>query len=783
MPPLWFGRSTKDVCISHELDGRSVTQQGPAPDPISGRLLDSASGQKYFKIAGPVSNRIPYLPWLEYQYGKIRTNPNKTNGIPGNFLGHTGQYQELAPRQSFQNPSVPIVLLSDRQLDPQAGATPLRVSQLCDLHHPPGKIALPYVAAPQQESSEKFPSDNVHERGTKRAKMVVTKCKPKVLSSLQVVPSQLPGHRRIGCSMGGHSERQKTKRPLETKSTKVALQPKRNVCSNSRNIKGRKRSQELNGNFTKRQQNSSIVHKKRRGNEVTDSSEINKTATGIDGQLECGTSPSPSSRAVQHGSRSSLSKPRRLRMASAERGDQQNIRPVGNSRRRPVCLTRGSRGVQLCYSRLVRLERLLSERVQQMLDLRPSMGFSTTGAAPTCVTPPQLSARKVYNNSTKVGKTLLASRSEDPRPSASYENQKPGNVIGGHKDRTPSCQSTQPTAGSLAHFGWDSLTHNWSTEEIQLLSTCWRASTLKTYTPIWNKWVNWCNQNHLNSNRPVPADVARYLAKLFLKDQLAYRTILVHKSVIASICETISDIKISSNHLVKHILKAVSLARPIPPKLPIWDARVVIQFLKNKNPNLKSLYDVSTRTATILLLASGRRLHDLTLLHCDSKRLEDDGKSITLHPVFGSKTDSASYQQSSWTLLASPDRNICPLFWLRTLIDLSRNVRGSLTNLFITTKDPRKPASTVVIGGWIRRILSEAGIKATPGSCRSAVASLNCLEKYPVNDILAKANWRHEDTFRKYYLREVRVMHHNKDIESEKSLSELFAVTSSFGSL
>jgi hypothetical protein len=37
-------------------------------------------------------------------------------------------------------------------LVPQAGATPLRVSQLRNLHHPPGKVALPTFAASQQQA-------------------------------------------------------------------------------------------------------------------------------------------------------------------------------------------------------------------------------------------------------------------------------------------------------------------------------------------------------------------------------------------------------------------------------------------------------------------------------------------------------------------------------------------------------------------------------------------------------------------------------------------------------
>lgn len=173
-------------------------------------------------------------------------------------------------------------------------------------------------------------------------------------------------------------------------------------------------------------------------------------------------------------------------------------------------------------------------------------------------------------------------------------------------------------------------------------------------------------------------------------------------------------------------------------------------------------------------MCSSRRVHDLSLLHCDPTHFIDNGNSITLHPEFGSKTDSLSYQQSSWLLHTCPDRNIDPVFWLRTLINLSKDLRGPLTNLFIVTRGKIRAATPTIIGGWVKHILTEAGIEASPGSFRSAVSSLNWIENYPINDILAKANWQHETTFRKFYQRK---LNQSKSSLTEKSLSKYFSVS------
>ncbi|KAL4720903.1 hypothetical protein ACJJTC_015276 [Scirpophaga incertulas] len=181
------------------------------------------------------------------------------------------------------------------------------------------------------------------------------------------------------------------------------------------------------------------------------------------------------------------------------------------------------------------------------------------------------------------------------------------------------------------------------------------------------------------------------------------------------------------------------------------------------------------RAAILLLLTSGRRVHDLTLLHFDDNHFIVNDDSITLIPTFGSKTDSVTHQQSSWKLLSCPDKNIDPVYWLKTLKTISSVHRNLITNIFITTREPIKPATPTIIGGWIKKLLSEAGIKSSPGSLRSAVSSLNWLENYPINEILEKANWRHENTFRKFYQKNVQP-HSGLQI-SQKSLSQYFSTS------
>lgn len=768
------GCCSQNVCYYNKLDCRIPSHKRSARRRLSRRLLNSSPAQGSTQHTSKHSCTLPVQSGLVCESREIDHQANKVDRISRHQLGHTNKPQVPTTREGKKKSTDPHGHTRSGQLDPQAGATPLRDTQLCVLHHPPGKDALPSAATSHPgTATTSSPSGTADTRRSPRTRVVDGECRSKDSNSHRCATHKLCHHGRFGHSVGCSGQQQQGTGCMATQPEKMALQSQRDVCCDCCVDEGIQSSPGLQDHSTDRQQDSGLVHSEGRRHKITPIDEIDTRIVDSGRRPQCCTDPTPPTRAVQHRSRPLVSKSRRQRVAPAGGSNIKDFPDLGKTGHRLVRVTNRTRCDKLRFPRFLRLQRLLSRRIQQILAIRPRMGVPTAGVAPTSSAPPQLSIRSVHNSSTQVEETLLATRPEESILVTAAEDQRPEEDLGGHGDRptTSSCQRT--AVGSLAHFGWDTMTSDWSPQEKDLLLSCWRPSTLKTYTPIWGKWSLWCRQNNVNFRIPNPTDVAKYLAYLYLNQKLAYRTILVHKSVIASICETASNIRISSSHIVKHILKAISIAKPLPPKVPTWDPRELITYLKENTPDTSSLYEVSKRTATILLLCSGRRVHDLFLLHIDSDHFVDNGDSITLHPVFGSKTDSATFQQSSWVLLTSQNQNTNPLYWLRMLKNLSKERRGSLTNLFITTRDPVRAATPTIIGGWVKRVLSDAGIQASPGSFRSAVSSLNWLENYPINDILSKANWRHESTFRKFYRKEIRS---RNEMSSVHSLTSLFQV-------
>jgi len=223
---------------------------------------------------------------------------------------------------------------------------------------------------------------------------------------------------------------------------------------------------------------------------------------------------------------------------------------------------------------------------------------------------------------------------------------------------------------------WRSLTKDWSAEEVNLLKQSWRKSTLDTYKAPIKRWLKWCEENHVDAGAPTANNFAKFLAYLHLKEKLVYNTISLHKSAISTFCSGGSSSNFSSNFLVQQVIKAVSIINPHEKKSIIWDAKILLDWLAVQ-PKKQMLFEISRRTASVLLLVSGRRIHDLTLLRTSKENFIDSNDEIILWPAFGSKTDRASFRQSGWKLSKNSNKWLCPVTMIRLYIKKSKQKKKS----------------------------------------------------------------------------------------------------------
>lgn len=770
VPTFWPLVSTTNVHLSDKLDCRILESPQYKVCCLSRRFFVGESVQSGFTRTHCIHGKADEDTRLVYQHGQICTGSDTTLGVSGRDLGYQTQHEipvGIKVPNATQGTSQSDV---QRQLVPQTGPVPSGETQLCFVCSTQREVTLSDPTIPQQVPLQGTPlqTGEITRNCTFRNDMVVESGTR--LSTNTYRPNLAPAyHRCFGLRLGCSAGRNETIRSVDETTTILACQSQRAIRCLRGDPTREPQASECTHLIANRQSHGRGLYQQRRRNEVEETSVSDTPTTKGDGPVEYLFNSTVLPGSIQWRGRCPITREGFPRVASADYSHKQHIQDVGNAAGRPIRIKDGSCSKELCICRHSRSGGTLSQRIPPPLGLQTRLGFSSSKPNTPGTSSTEHGERSLHFDSTEVEDGILACRPAGPSHSRPIPNPESTSSPNRHKNRNPSTRDTRNSFGSLADFGWTDEIKNWSVEERSLLMSSWRKSTINTYMPAWSKWKAWCVSNDTPYRSPNPEQVARYLAYLHNSEGLAYRTILVHKSVIATFTN-ISEL--SSNFFIKHILKAISVAKVKKKKPPIWNAKNVLQYLENDSPDENNLYQVSRRAAILLLLAAGRRVHDLTLLTIDADNFVDEGSAIVLWPCFGSKTDNVNYRQSGWRLKEHPIKNLDCVYWTRQLIKTSQGRRksGTITNLFITARGESKPASRTVIGGWIKSVLKDAGVEASPGSVRSAVASLNWLEKFPIDQILETGNWRQEHTFRKYYQKELMA----DDITNSVSLSKFF---------
>lgn len=109
------------------------------------------------------------------------------------------------------------------------------------------------------------------------------------------------------------------------------------------------------------------------------------------------------------------------------------------------------------------------------------------------------------------------------------------------------------------------------------------------------------------------------------------------------------------------------------------------------------------------------------------------------------------------------DTRICPIQCLKAYIGKTRERRGNIDQLLISTVKPYRAVGRGTVSNWVKKMLAKAGIdtgKFKAHSTRAAATSDVTNKGINMNALLRVASWRSEETFGRFY---------NKPIESETS--------------
>lgn len=760
-------------CISNKLGRPNTSRERESYSSIFGRLFTGQSGPKGFTQTSARNNTNLRISRLASQLPQVCPNTTKDYAVSGHPMESTFKSKMSAsseiPRHK-QNGSLSFKK-KNRQFERNSKSS--RDGQFRQLSHP--QRALESQSTPQTLSAPiaKEPSGSVSDSsiGLNRIRMVVDQPTQDLTDSL---PSsiQLSRYRCLGDSVGCPIKQYSTGRPVDTEGTKTAFQPTRNVSCMVRPPRSRSAPSRLFTFDTERQQNCGCILEERRRDKIVAPHDVDLSDPCRARSIQSSLRNSSPTRSLQRRGRSPVAPNKHSRMASIAQDNVIDIRQVRHTSDRPICVGHCTCCSILRVSRLNRSASLSSRCIQPDLELSSGVGIPAAVLDTTRAETPKHGIRDVFNSCPKMDQSLLEARHKKSSSRPPIYDPRLGPSSSRCDDGQTSSHGVGHDPGGVEMWGWAESLVGWTLDQKQLLQKSWRDSSLKTYRIAWQKWCNWAKENNISFSKPNGSDLARFLIDLHQKHGLAYATILVYKSAVSTLCDPNVDARLSSHLLVRQALKSISIASVKPKKVPIWNTDDLTIWLSNNSPNPDSFYECSARAAILLLLCSGRRVHDLTLLSIDKDNCNWNDNYVIFWPKYGSKTDTVSVRQSGWRILQNKDnKSLDPYFWTKRVVDLSRARRSTcaIDNLFLTTCGDPKAASRTNIAGWIRKVLLQAGIKASPGSVRPAVASKNWVQNCPLDEILTRGNWRSENTFLKYYCREI-----NPPAPTSTSITNLF---------
>lgn len=779
MSPVRFINGTTDLCKGNELVSFATKAGKYKSYCLPRRFLARQPRSNKIKSRCRQDDTISNETRLDHKHGQDFPGAISKHRIPRNKLGHISQYKSIAkskdtlPRERSQQNT------SNTKMELAVFKKTLRKTKFCLLCNTARKTSFQGNTEGSQHSTRKPSPQKIPDPGEGIPTMqVVDSESRKERHSFQLFRNYIHHIRRFRQRMGSTGKWKTYQRHLEHSPVSMAHKQKRIICCNSSPRFRERLDEEQKSRRSVRQSNCNSIHKKSRGNKITRADRTRLSTIEIGRSTKCNNMSSIHTRNIQRCCRQFIPTDASGGLASVTKNLQQDIPEVGHPRSRFVCIKQFESSPNLCFAGCKRQECSFHRCLQQDMGIQVSMDLPTPLTDSASASTSELCQRLLHLNSSTLGESILEVGSEIPSNRSSVSNTKltssPQRSINSYE----SIESPKPTFGGLEGTGWSLLTENWDDEDRNLILHAWRSSSLKTYRAPWNTWLARCKALGLNPNKPDAASVAQHLSFLFRVKKLSSSTVKLHKSVIATFADPILRNAITDSPIVKQIIKGIDLSKPPAGKKQIWDVKDLIKWMKNVTVQEENLFQISRHLALLLLLASGRRIHDLTLLKIDENSMAIDDSSVTFWPDFGSKTDNHLHRQSAWKLLQFPDEKLNPVRWIKLYMaasDSRRNANGNIINsLFVTSRGRVAPASKAIIAGWIKTAFSEININFSPGSIRAAVASSRKENNVPLDIIIRNGNWKSDKNVIRHYFKEI------ISTQSKDNTNDLDLVNTSF---
>ena len=301
-----------------------------------------------------------------------------------------------------------------------------------------------------------------------------------------------------------------------------------------------------------------------------------------------------------------------------------------------------------------------------------------------------------------------------------------------------------------------------------LLSASWRAGTQKDYSGKFKQFSSWCRGKQIDTYSASLTDCAEFLSFLFHKG-LQYRTIAGYRSMLSSVLQPVNNIPVGQHPHIVRLIKGIFNSRPPTTKLlPEWELPLVLDLLKRppfEPLSLAPLKYLTWKSLFLVAITTFRRASDIQALKLGSGNISIQKRGITFIRQGLSKSDRQNHVNNKIFVPSfSQDSLLDPVRVLKFYLKKNKKFRKfgqdqAKFSLFLSVVEPHKPVTSQTISKWIVSLIKLAyedpKMKVKGHSTRAIGSSWALFNSASVKSILNAADWSHESTFVRFYLREV----------------------------
>ncbi|CAH2320113.1 Tyrosine recombinase [Pelobates cultripes] len=338
-------------------------------------------------------------------------------------------------------------------------------------------------------------------------------------------------------------------------------------------------------------------------------------------------------------------------------------------------------------------------------------------------------------------------------PSVSQGNQDPirhdSGLLSGNQR-----SSAQAPAADVDRSPGRLLTHpHLSDQVLDIINSSLRRRTRVRYRKMIEEFKEWEVSFLSNTQGSDTIPLALEFLTLKFHSGLSVSSIKTYGSALNFLIPNLTQ-----DALYLRLLKGLAVCRPYTPRYTsTWDVDVLLNFLKSLDNAKIDLRWTAIKLASLLSLALAARGAELTQIHISEPWLSRTPGGFHIILKGRQKTSHFSPGPVELDLVQdSSEPGLCLVSLLQSYLQLSAGFRNDISQLFITSRNPFRPAKVNTIRGWILSAMSTAGIDVSvfkSHSIRGASATKAARKGLPLATILKAARWLSSKTFVRFYWR------------------------------